>query len=154
MLIKTKHFGEVDIEEQKILVFENGIMGFEDCRKFTILYDNEKEDRPAIFWLQSVDNVDLALPVINPLMIMGNYNPEIEDELLTPLGDINEDNIVILSALTVPSDIKKMSVNLKAPFIINADTKKGCQIIAENNDYEIKYFIYDLLVARKEKGDE
>ncbi len=52
--------------------------------------------------------------------------------------------------MTVPADIKEMSVNLKAPIIINADTRKGVQLIVENQDYEVKYKIYDLLKEKKE----
>ena len=52
--------------------------------------------------------------------------------------------------MTVPEDIKQMSVNLMAPIIINADTRKGTQIVVENADYEVKYKIYDILQAKKE----
>ena len=51
--------------------------------------------------------------------------------------------------MTVPEQIEQMSVNLKAPIIVNADTRKGAQIICENNDYEVKYKIYDILNAKK-----
>ena len=51
--------------------------------------------------------------------------------------------------MTVPSYLTKMTCNLKAPIIVNADTRKGAQIICENNDYEVKYKIYDILNAKK-----
>ena len=47
MLVKTKHFGEIDLGEDKILHFENGIFGFEEYKTYTILYDSEAEERPA-----------------------------------------------------------------------------------------------------------
>lgn len=154
MLVQTKYFGEVELDEEKVLYFENGIMGFEDYKRFTILYDSTSERRPTISWLQCCDMKELALPVINPGIIMPEYNPIVEDEVLAPLGKLTEENIVILLTLTVPSDIKKMTTNLKAPLIINAETKKGCQVIAENQDYVIKYAIYDMLNALKEgKGE-
>lgn len=153
MLIKTRCFGDIDLEEDKILTFDNGIMGFEGCKRFTILYDNEEENTPVISWLQSLDEQDFAIPVINPLVVKPDYNPVIEDELLSSLGELTEENVVILLSITVPSDLKKMTANLKAPFILNADTKKGCQIIVENSDYEIKYSIYDILEKMK-KGED
>lgn len=153
MLIKTRCFGDIDLEEDKILTFDNGIMGFEDCKRFTILYDNEEENTPVISWLQSLDEQDFAIPVINPLVVKPDYNPVVEDELLSSLGELTEENVVILLSITVPSDLKKMTANLKAPFILNADTKKGCQIIVENSDYEIKYSIYDILEKMK-KGED
>ncbi len=148
MLVKTKHFGEIELSENKIISFDHGILGFEECRRFTLLYHSE-EDRSEISWLQCLDEPDLALPVIHPFLIKNDYNPEIEDELLKPLGKVTEDNLVVLISITVPGDITKMSANLKAPFIINTQTRKGAQLIAENADYEIKYSIYDLLQANK-----
>ena len=150
MLIQTKYFGEIDLTEEKIITLEKGLMGFDEFKQYTILYDCEKEEGTNISWFQSVDEPTLALPVINPLIIKEDYNPVVEDELLQALGDINEENLVILITMTVPEDIKEMSVNLKAPIIINADTRKGAQIIVENQDYEVKYKIYDVLKKKKE----
>lgn len=150
MLIQTKYFGEIDLTDEKIITLEKGLMGFDEFKQYTILYDCEKEEGTNISWFQSVDEPTLALPVINPLIVKEDYNPVVEDELLQALGDINEENLVILITMTVPEDIKEMSVNLKAPIIINADTRKGAQIIVENQDYEVKYKIYDVLKKKKE----
>ncbi len=150
MLIKTKHFGEVDLTDDKILTFDNGILGFEDHKQYTILYDSSSEERPAVSWLQCCDIPELALPVVSPAYVKEDYNPIVEDELLKSLGELTDENLVILLTLTVPQDIKKMSVNLKAPMVINADNRKGAQVVAENQDYEIKYMIYDILKAKKE----
>jgi flagellar assembly factor FliW len=153
MLVQTRNFGEIDLEEEKILDFEHGIIGFEDCKKFTILYDTEDGDTPTISWLQSLDEPGFAIPVINPLFVKPDYNPVVEDELLQSLGELREDNIVLFLSMTIPPDITKMTVNLKAPFIINADSTKGCQLIVENQDYEIKYNIYDVIQKMK-KGEK
>jgi flagellar assembly factor FliW len=155
MLIKTKYFGDINLEEDKIITFSQGIMGFEDFKRYTILFDVEEGEKSNISWLQSLDEQGLALPVINPFHVKPDYNPIVEDEILKPIGEIDEQNLVILLSLTVPSDIEKMSVNLKAPFIINSDTRKGCQIIVENQDYEVKYNVYDALKQlKKEKGEK
>lgn len=149
MLKNTRHFGEIDIAEDKIIYFENGILGFEDYKEYTILYDSEEGERPDISWLQSLEEPSLAIPVVNPLLIKPDYNPEVEDELLKPLGNVNEDNIVVLVSITVPANVEKMTANLKAPFIINSDSKKGAQIIIDNQEYEIKYRFYEQLKAMK-----
>ncbi|MGN0512786.1 MAG: flagellar assembly protein FliW [Lachnospiraceae bacterium] len=150
MLIKTKCFGDVDVAQEKIIRFENGIMGFEDYKEFTILFDSDKEASKTIMWLQSVDEQALALPVVDPLLITDSYDPIVEDELLASVGEIKEDDLLILVTLTVPSDITKMTANYKAPIIINAGTLKGVQLIAENDDYQIKHPVYDILKARKD----
>ncbi len=149
MLVQTKFFGEIDLPEEKIVTLERGLIGLEQYKKYTILYDCEKEEA-NISWFQSVEEPTLALPVIKPWLVKEDYDPVVEDELLTGLGDLTEENLVILLTMTVPEDIKQMSVNLMAPIIINADTRKGTQIVVENADYEVKYKIYDILQAKKE----
>ena len=150
MLVKTRYFGEVDLTDDKIKKKKKGLMGFDEYKRYTILYDCEKEEGTNISWFQSVDEPSLALPVINPLIVKEDYNPVVEDELLAGIGEINEENMVILITMTVPADLKEMTVNLKAPIIINADTRKGIQLIVENQDYEVKYKIYDVLKNKKE----
>ncbi|HHU70656.1 MAG TPA: flagellar assembly protein FliW [Clostridiales bacterium] len=150
MRVMTKHFGEIELDESKIINFPSGILGFDNYKEFTILYDNEEGERPDISWLQSIDEPSLAIPIMSPFLVMEEYNPEVEDELLKPLGDMKPDNMIVLVSVTVPSDVTKLSANMKAPFIINAETKKGIQIIIEKGDYEIKYHFYEKLAAIKE----
>ena len=152
MLVQTRYFGEIDLGEDKIITLERGLIGFEEYKKYTILYDSEKEERPAISWLQSLDEPGLALPVVSPLVVKPDYNPVVEDELLMNIGELTEENLVIILTLTVPEDVKKMTTNLKAPIIINSDTRKGVQLIVENQDYEVKYNVYDVL--KSQKGDK
>ncbi len=149
MLINTRHFGKIELDESKIICFENGILGFEDYKKYTLLFDDEDGERPDISWLQSLDEPALSIPVFSPFLVKPDYNPEVEDELLKSVGELTEDNIVVLVSITVPDDPKNITANLKAPFIVNSDSKKGVQIIIENSEYEVKYRFYDQLKALK-----
>lgn len=153
MKADTRVFGEIDIEEEKIICFEQGIIGFPDLQKFTLIYDEEKKGKGAISWLQSMDEPELAIPVMDPLLICPDYNPNVENELLKPLGELTEDNLFVLVTVTVPQDIKEVAANLKAPLVINTDTRKASQIIVED-DYPVKYKIYDYIKGNKEKAGE
>ncbi len=155
MVIQTRHFGEIDLDESKVIYFENGILGFEECKKYTILYDDEDGKRPDISWLQSLDEVALAIPIISPFLAKTDYNPDIEDELLKSLGELKDDNLAVFVSITVPNDIEKITANLKAPFIINTTERKGVQVIVENPDYEVKYKFHEQLKQYKaSKGGE
>lgn len=150
MRIMTRVFGEVEIEDAKIITFDNGIVGFPDMKRFALVHDEEKGVDAGIRYLQSIDEPEFAMPVMDPLRIVPEYNPEIEDELLTPLGAITPENLLVLVTVTVPGDITKISINLQAPVIINADERKAAQIIVEGNDYKVKYPIYEILQGRKQ----
>ncbi len=147
MRINTRYFGTVDMDDNKVITFDEGLFGFEEYKKFVLIYNNEAKERPAIQWLQSVDEQALALPVMIPVIVKPDYNPVVEDETLETLGDWNEENTSVLVTVTVPENLKEMTTNLKAPIIINTDTMKGVQTVVENQDYEIRFKIYDILEA-------
>ncbi len=154
MKVNTRIFGEIDVEEDKIISFSGGIIGFPDYTDFTLVYDVEKDKEVSIMWLQSIDEPQLALPVINPLLIKEDYDPTIEDQYLEPLGEFDDDEAMVLVTVTVPKDITKMTINLMAPLVINTANKKAAQIIVED-DVPVKFPIYDILQERsKRKGGE
>ncbi|MDO5381208.1 MAG: flagellar assembly protein FliW [Eubacteriales bacterium] len=146
MKVETKWFGTIEVGDEKILTFDKGIIGFEDWKKYTLIFDVEKGEEASIIWLQAIDEPTLALPIMKPEYIVKDYDPIVEDEIINSLGEnIKEANLLVFCALTVPEDLTKMTINLKAPIVINADTLKGVQLIADNADYQVKYPIYDIL---------
>lgn len=150
--IVTKLFGEIGVDEDKIIKFPDGIIGFGNLKNFLLIHDSEKKDG-IVTWLQSIEEPGFAIPAIDPLIVKEDYNPVVEDELLGSIGEITDDEIFVLVTLKVPSDIKNMTVNLKAPIVINPNTKRGCQILTDNEEYPIRYSIYDILQAMKKEGE-
>lgn len=153
MKITTRIFGEMDIDENKIIHFVNGIIGFPELTEFALIHDAERGNKASVRWLQSLQEVGFAMPVIDPLVVVPDYNPQVEDELLKPVGSLDADQLLVLVTMTVPSDLTKMSVNLKAPIVVNAAERKACQIIAEGDEYIVKYPIYDILMSSKKAGE-
>ena len=150
MKINTKIFGEVDIADEKRLTFPQGIVGFPNLTRFTLIFDEEKGVNAGIRWLQSVDEPAFAMPVMDPLVVKEDYNPVVEDAIFEPIGGFESDSSLVLVTVTVPKEIEKMTVNLKGPIIINADTRKAIQVIVEGDENEVKFPIYAILKARKD----
>jgi flagellar assembly factor FliW len=146
MVIKTRIFGEVTIDDSKMIHFPGGIVGFPDLKDFALIHDAEQGNQAGIRWMQSVQEPEFAMPVVDPLVAKEDYNPVVDDELLKVIG--NGEDILVLVTITVPSDLTKMSVNLKAPIVINVEERKACQVVLED-DYPVKYYIYDILKNRK-----
>ena len=153
MKITTRVFGEIEIDDSKIISFPSGIIGFPEMTDFALIYDEEKGKDSPIRWLQSLQESEFAMPVMDPLLVAKDYNPEVEDDHLIPLGKMGEDDTLVLVTVTVPKELEKMSVNLQAPIIINADSKLAAQIIVNTDKYPVKYYIYDILKDRKKEGE-
>ena len=153
MKVNTRIFGEIEVDEEKLIQLANGIVGFPELKDFALIYDEEKGTDSDVRWMQSIQEPNFAIPVIDPLTIKPDYNPVVEDELLNPVGEINPAELLVLVTITVPTDITKMSINLRAPIIINAAAKKACQIIVEGEYYPVKFPIYEILQANKKVGE-
>ncbi|MDE7257694.1 MAG: flagellar assembly protein FliW [Lachnospiraceae bacterium] len=148
MQITTKVFGEIMIDDDKIIHFPKGIIGFPDLTEFTLVHDEEK-GTDSIHWLQSIQEPAFAMPVMDPLIVCPDYNPEADDELFNVLGEIKPEELLVLVTVTVPKDLTQMSVNLKGPIVINAAEKRALQIIVEGDEYKVKFPIYDILNKKK-----
>lgn len=152
--LETKVFGKVAIEDDKVIIFDHGILGFPDLKRFALIHDIERGEDAGIRYLQSLDEPGFAMPVMDPTIVKPDYNPHVSEELLEPVGDITKEEILLFVTVTVPHDITKMTVNLMAPIVVNVQRKKACQIIAEEDGYSIKYAIYDILKAMQDVGQD
>lgn len=146
MIIKTKHFGEVEIDEKSIIHFEEGLPGFDQAKKFVILSD---EKNAPFRWLQCIDQPYVAFVIISPFEINKDYEIEIDSstEEMLEINDIND--VAVYSIVVIPEDISKMSANLKAPIIINVSNNKARQMVMDNSPYQIKHYILDELLKQK-----
>jgi flagellar assembly factor FliW len=124
MQIGTKHFGTVEIEVDDILLFPHGIIAFEDCRHWVLLADAEN---PALAWLQSVSREEVALPVVSPRRFAPGYSVHVARGQLSALEFSQFDQAYVLSVVSQSDG--DLTLNLKAPLIINLDRRLGRQVI-------------------------
>lgn len=143
MLLNTKHFGEIEIDENKIVSFNEGIPGFEGLKRFVVLYSGD--DKSPFRWLQCVDDGQLAFAVINPFMILIDYDIEIPEESAKNLSIERIDDAMVLSIVVVPEDPNKMTMNLKAPIIINIKNNIGMQVVLDTDVYSVRHYIVEEL---------
>ena len=100
MKLNTTRFGEIEIQDDKILYFPEGIIGFHSLKKFALI---GKQSR-LIMWLQSVDNSKVAFIVVNPFLIDPGYNPKLAEEDLAFLKVQDPKDLHILAIVVVPED--------------------------------------------------
>lgn len=149
MFLKTKHFGEIDVPEEKFIEFAEGLPGFEELRRFTII-DSKDEDSP-FKWLLSVDVPEIAFIIANPFLIVKDYDFELSENDVKKLSIEKAEDVAVYSVIVVPEQIEKMSMNLKAPIIINSRNKRGAQVILDTDKYTVRHYILEEL-RRQEVG--
>jgi len=141
MIIDTKRFGEIKINEEEILNFEDGIPAFEDVHRFGII--NSEDPESPFCWLQAIEKPELAFALVDPFVIKKDYEFDLKDECVNSLGIESAAQVAVFAIVVVPEDTKKMSMNLKAPIIVNINNKKAAQTILDSDKYTVRHFILD-----------
>jgi len=137
----TKHFGEIEYDDGKVITFPQGLPGFPDATRFVLFMGDVPE--ALFFWLQSLDDSDLAFTLIDVYQLMPDYNPLVNPDELADLGDLSGSPLEIYNIAVIPDEIQQMRVNLMAPIVINPLTRLGKQVIVSNEEYKVKHYIFD-----------
>jgi flagellar assembly factor FliW len=139
MNINTKYHGEIDVKENEILKFEQGIPGFSDEKKFVLLPLPEND------WfhiLQSVSTPQLGFVVTNPFLFTKEYDFELDQGTVDLLGFTAEKDVKVLTILTMKDTLNESTANLQAPIIINLANNKAKQVILNGTNYQTKHLIF------------
>lgn len=143
MYVMTTRFGNVPIEPSDVLRFDQGLIGMETCREWVLLADAGND---ALAWLQSLDRPEVALAVVSPRRFVADYQVRVSSRDLAPLGEASAKSIQVLAILNRHEDT--LTVNLKAPIVINLSTSRGRQVVAKN-DHEVQYVLGATIPMRR-----
>jgi flagellar assembly factor FliW len=135
--VETSRFGVIEFDKEKILTFTEGLPGFQEAKQFILV---PHSDNSPLKWLQSLDIPELAFAVLDPWLLFSDYKPVFNPHDLESLEMENsaDEDLAIVTILTIPEDPQEMTANLKAPIIINAKSNKAKQVVLLSDDYLIK----------------
>ena len=139
MKINTTRFGELEVNKNDILSFNEGILGFESLKKFFIV---DPGDQTLILWFQSTEDPSVAFPIIEPKIFKPDYTIKLLPSELNSLGLEGLAQASVYTILTIPKTVTEMSANLKAPIIINNKTRLARQIVLQDSKLEVKLEMY------------
>lgn len=138
MIISTTNFGNLDIEEDMIITFDEGLPGFEDEHEFVILNNWDTEDPVGFMWLQSTQNEDLALVVSIPFLLRSDYEFEIPEDVCQKMDLREPSQVGVYTVCKIENTVENMTFNLTSPIIVNAENRKAIQLTLDDNRYRIR----------------
>lgn len=140
MKIVSRPFGEVEIDENRILTIQGGMFGFEGYERFVLI--GVQEQKP-FEWIQCVDESSLAFVVLRPDLFMPDYKLSISEADRTALGVKSESELLCYVVCVIPDDMRKITVNLKGPVVVNPGTRLGRQTISLIEHYSVRHPLFD-----------
>ncbi len=139
MLIHTINFGDLQVPEDKIVAFKEGIPGFPQIHRFTFL---EFEDLKPFQYLQSLDDPPIALLIINPFMVDPGYKFQLAPLDMEDIHSSDPAGVAVFAVATVPANPEEATLNLMAPIVVNEAAGCGKQVILHDSGYSVKHPLF------------
>lgn len=136
MKIQNTRFGELEYREEDLLNFPKGILGFPEVQNFLFLHEVV---RAPFMWLQSIENPTLAFVVLDPWLVLSDYQLDLNDDIRERLQITDSAQVMTLGITVIPEDPQKMTINLRAPLIINTQSRIGEQLVLADDMYSVRY---------------
>lgn len=132
----TSRFGRLEVTEDRVISFVQGMPGFERLRRF-ILIDHDQE---GVFkWLQAVDDPAVAFLLTDPTAFKPGYTVPLRSGEIEGLGAENADGLITLVMVCVSQGARQFSLNLKGPVVFNADNMRAVQCVIDRDDYPANF---------------
>ena len=153
MKIRTKFGEELEVDESKdIFYFPEGILGFEEYKKYVII---EPEENAIFKWLQSIDDPSLAFIITNPLVFWPDYRINITKEQVASIKLEEPKDFALIVICTVPGgDISEMTANLMGPIVINMKNRHARQLVLDDPKYTTKHRVFPNKDGGKAEGEK
>lgn len=135
MVFNSKIHGELKYEEKDIVIFNKGLLGFNELKKFFII---DLEEFKPFKLLHSLENEDVGMIVISPYDFFEDYKINLNEEIIKNLKIKSSEEVIIVNTVTLNSDPKKITTNLQGPIIINICNNLAEQLIVDNLKYKVK----------------
>ena len=139
MLMNTSRFGKVQVDDQRVITFAKGILGFPKQKHYVLLQSGEDS---CFYWLQAVDRADLAFVVTDPSLFVDSYRVPIKAEQLGGLGMDSVDDAQVF--VIVNKREQALTGNLQGPLIVNVRHRVGEQMVLSDRRYTTRVPLIEL----------
>ena len=138
--VNTSRFGEIEVDESKIVHFKDGIPAFDDEHEFIIL---PYEEESPYYFMQSLKSPDLAFLLTIPFLFFNDYSFELDDDTVKELDIKDPEKVFYYSMVTIPNgSIRYMTANLVAPIVLNSENMQAKQVVLEKSNYTTKHRLF------------
>lgn len=139
MKLNTKYHGVLNYDKKDTIIFKKGIPGFEDLKKFILI---PAEENHLFYILHSIENTDIGIVVASPFNALEDYEFDLDDDRAHELNIKSIKDVLIMNTVTLNSKLENITINLKAPIVININQNIGEQLILDNGSYPLKYPLF------------
>ena len=139
MKVKTTRFGKIDVKEEQVITLADGMLGFSECSRYTLMDDEIGE---PFMWMQSLDIPSLAFVVIDPAIILPSYHFSVKKDQIKNLDTDNVDDLQVYVIVTMAANILDVTVNLQGPLVVNKNKRVGLQVVLNDPNFSTRHPLF------------
>lgn len=125
--VKTTRFGTLEIEDEQVITFPHGLLGFEELHEY---FFHPGPGHPAFTWMQAVATPEVAFLLVDPFVFFPDYAVELTREEEEKLGVVSPREVLVYTTVTIPGDqMQHITTNLAGPLVFNAQKRLGLQVV-------------------------
>lgn len=139
MKVKTTRFGTIDVKEEQVITLTEGMLGFSECSRYTLMDDEIGE---PFMWMQSLDIPSLAFVVIDPAIILPSYHFSVKKDQIKNLDTDNVDDLQVYVIVTMAANILDVTINLQGPLVVNKNKRVGLQVVLNDPNFSTRHPLF------------
>jgi flagellar assembly factor FliW len=139
MIVETSRFGQLEVDEERLIRFEKGILGFPDQQAYALI---QTADESGFYWLQAVDRPDLAFVVCDPRLFVPDYVVPVKLEELSQIGLSDPSAAQVFTVVNKVDDM--LTGNLQGPLVVNVETREARQLVLSDRRYSTRHPLMNL----------
>ena len=139
MLLQTTRFGQIEIDDQRVITFPKGLLGFPKYKRYVLI---EPSEESYFWWLQSTDTPDLAFVVTDPSLFVPTYRVPIKQEQMNELGLGSIDDTQVFVIVNKREHV--LTGNLQGPLVVNVQNKIGEQLVLSDRRFTTRVPLVEL----------
>ncbi|MCA9292016.1 MAG: flagellar assembly protein FliW [Phycisphaerales bacterium] len=140
MDVQTSRFGTVTVDDDRIITFSSGLLGFSTYHRYALLVDDAKDS--VFFWLQSLDAPELAFVVTDPSMWVPGYEVPVRQEQFDEIGLAQPTEGQVLVIVNKHGD--ELTANLQGPLLINSGNRQGMQLVLADKRWTTRHGLFTI----------
>lgn len=134
MIIQTSRFGSLEVDENRFISFDDGILGFPNQKKYALVQTGEGS---GFYWLQSVDTPDLAFVVCDPRLFVADYQVPIKSDELETIGIDDADGAQVFVIVNKVGEL--LTGNFQGPLVVNVQSRKARQLVLSDKRFATRH---------------
>lgn len=139
MIVDTTRFGKVEIDDERVITFPKGLLGFPSYTRYALMQPSQDS---YFYWMQCVEASDLAFVVTDPTLFISSYRVPFKAEQMEALGISSPQDAEVFVIVNKRGSL--LTGNLQGPLVVHVSRRIGEQLVLSDRRFTTRVPLIEL----------